>query len=198
MQRRIGLPGRRERHDEGADGEAAQRTDRLLRRLPERDWEVVADVDPKHRLDHVLVGPGGVFAISSRDPEGVGAARVKDGMLWLRRGGDPRADRPGGSINRDVLDSARALHKEIRSRTARGPEVHPVVVLWCEFPQAVAESDRIAFVRGRDLLDWVSHRPQSLDVPGRHEVAEAVRAIPRERGSIARLRRQPRQRGGAA
>jgi len=173
------LPRRQPRETVQAtsDGEAAQRTDRLLSKLPARDWEVVEDVDPRHGVDHVLVGPGGVFALSSRDPEGAAAARVKDGMLWLRRGGDSLADRPGGSINRQVLDSARALHKQIRSRTGRGPEVHPVVVLWCEFPQQVAESDRIAFVRGRDLIDWISHRPQRLDASGREEVAGAVRAI---------------------
>lgn len=197
MQRRIELrrrgagEQRGESHDGGA--QAAQRTDRLLQKLPARDWEVVSDVDPKHGVDHVLVGPGGVFAISSRDPEGVGAARVKDGMLWLRRGGDPRADRPGGAINRDVLDAARELHKQIRTRTGRGPEVHPVVVLWCEFPQAVAESRRISFVRGRELLDWVSHRPDKLDAVGRAEVAQAVRAMPH--GGRGRWR--PRLRGAA-
>lgn len=173
------LPRHRRRDTDAAagDGEAAQRTDRLLRKLPARDWEVLEDVDPRHGVDHVLVGPAGVFALTSRDPEGIAAARVKDGMLWLRRGGDPRSDRPGGAINRQALESARSLHKQIRSRTGRGPEVHPVVVLWCEFPQAVSESDRIAFVRGRDLLGWISHRPQRLDAPGREEVALAVRAI---------------------
>ena len=160
-------------------------TDRLLRKLPAREWEVLEDIDPKHGVDHVLIGPAGVFALTSRDPEGIAAARVKDGMLWLRRGGDPRSDRRGGAINRQVLDSARALHKQIRSRTGRGPEVHPVVVLWCEFPQAIAESDRIAFVRGRDLIDWISHRPQRLDASGRAEVAVAVRAI-RGHGDLRR------------
>lgn len=180
-----------ERHDGGA--QAAQRTDRLLERLQGRDWEVLSDVDPRHGVDHVLIGPGGVFAISSRAPEGVGAARVKDGMLWLRRGGDPRAERPGGAINREVLDAARALHKQIRARTGRGPEVHPVVVLWCEFPQAVAESSRISFVRGRELLDWLAHRPDKLDVAGRLEVTQAIRSM----RPAARSHWRPHLRGAA-
>lgn len=165
----------------GDAAEASQRTRRLLEKLPARDWIVVSDVPGRHAVEHVLIGPGGVFAIHSRKPAGVGAARVKDGMLWLRSGSDARADRSGGAINREALEAARALHKAIRSRTGRGPVVQPVVVLWCDFPQAVAESDRIAFVRGRDLLDWISHRPQRLDGPGRAEVAAAIAAIPGER-----------------
>lgn len=179
MQRRIEL---RRRHgaarvNEAGDG-AAERTDRLLGRLASRDWDVISDVDPRHGVDHVVVGPGGVFAITSRMPEGVGVARVKDGMLWLRKGGDSRADKPGGAIKRQVLESAKALHKEIRTRTGRGPQVQPVVVLWCEFPQAVAESSRVAFVRGRDLLDWLTRRPQQLDAQGRAEIVQALTAIP--------------------
>lgn len=184
MQRRIELRRRRGAAPApSADGDAAQRTDRLLARLAGRDWDVISGIDPRHGVDHVLVGPAGVFAIASSMPPGVGAARVKDGMLWLRKEADSRADKPGGTINRQVLESAKALHKEIRARTGRGPQVTPVVVLWCEFPQAVAESSRIAFVRGRDLLDWLSRRPQQLDAPGRAEVAQAIAAIPRDAAS---------------
>jgi Nuclease-related domain len=179
MQRRIDL---RRRHGatrpSEANDAAAQRTDRLLGRLPSRDWDVIPGVDPRHGVDHVIVGPAGVFAIASQMPEGASAARVKDGMLWLRKGADPRADKPGGSIKRQVLESSKALHKEIRARTGRGPQVQPVVVLWCEFPQAVAESSRVAFVRGRDLLDWLARRPQQLDVQGRAEIVQALAAIP--------------------
>lgn len=195
MQRRIELRRRRGApRPPDTDGDAAQRTDRLLQRLADRDWDVITDVADRYGLDHVLVGPGGVFAIASQMPAGVGAARVKDGMLWLRKGGDSRADKPGGAINRQVVEAAKALHKEIRARTGRGPNVRPVVVLWCEFPQAVAESSRIAFVRGRDLPDWLSQRPQQLDVQGAAEVAQAIRAIPAN--SHAPLRRHLLQRPG--
>ena len=135
-----------------------------------------------------LVGPGGVFLIASRKPEGPGV-RVRDGVLWLRRGGDARSDRPGVAINRQVLDSARVLAREIRSRTGRGPKIHPVVVLWCEFPQAVVETRQITFVHARDLLWWLSARPRQLDEGGRAEVVRAIKAIPHERGwRAARVR----------
>jgi len=160
---------------QGADAEAARRTDGVLGRLPEREWIVLEDIDPKHGLDHVLVGPGGVFAITSRKPGGPGV-KVRDGVLWLRKDGDVRAGRPGVAINRYALDASRSLHREIRARTGRGPHIHPVVVLWCEFPQTLVESSQIAFIHGRDLLSWLASRPQRLDEPGRSEIAQAIRA----------------------
>jgi hypothetical protein len=160
----------------GRDEEAAQRTDVLLKKLPERQWTILEGIDPRHGVDHVAVGPGGVFVMVSRKPQGA-AARVRDGVLWLRQASDSRADRPGVAINRQALDAARTLHREIRSRTGRGPMVHPVVVLWCEFPQRVAESSQIAFVHGRDLSSWLSERPEALDEPGRGAIVEALRAV---------------------
>jgi Nuclease-related domain len=160
---------------EASLNEAAQRTDALLARLSQRDWSTLADIDPRYGVDHVLVGRGGVFVIASRKPPGAGA-RVRDGVLWLRHDADTRADRPGVAINRQVLDAARVLHREIRARTGLGPPVWPVVVLWCEFPQHVAESRQIAFVHGRDLPRWLSERPRRLDESGHAEIVRALRA----------------------
>jgi hypothetical protein len=171
------------------DEEAVRRTDALLARLPAREWTVFADVDVRHGVEHVLIGPGGVFAITSHKPA-TACARVRDGVLWLRRDRDTRADRPGMAINRHVLDAARALHREIRTRTGRGPLVHPVVTLWCEFPQGVAESRRIAFVHGRDLAAWLTHRPVELDQTGRQEIAQAVQALSAI-GPVERSARRP-------
>lgn len=170
------------------DEEARQRTDALLRRLPVREWSVLEDFDPRHGVEHVLVGPSGVYAIASHKPPGAGA-RVRDGVLWMRRDRDTRADRPGVAINRHVLEAARSLHREIRTRTGRGPVVHPVVVLWCEFPQRVAESSRIAFVHGRDLQAWVTHRPAELDEPGRGEIVQALRGSGSTKPTVRHLPR---------
>jgi hypothetical protein len=177
MDRKLDLHRRRGRPSPPAGAEeAAARTDALLRALPEREWTILSDVDPKHGIDHVAVGPGGVFAIASRSP-GAGA-RVKDGVLWVRQGADTRADRPGVAINRQALDAARFLQREIRARSGRAPAVQPVVVLWCEFPQRVAECRQIAFVHGRDLRSWLSHLPVRLEEAGRREVAQTLNAVP--------------------
>jgi Nuclease-related domain len=171
----IQLPGRDRTVVGETDKDAAKRTDLVLRRLPEREWTVLEDIDPKHGVDHVLVGPGGIFAITSRKPDGPGV-RVKDGVLLLRKGHDMRTVRPGVGINRSALDATRLLDREIRAHTGHHPPIHPVVVLWCEFPQAVAESSQIAFVHGRDLLQWLSRRPRRLDDQGRNEIVAVLRA----------------------
>jgi len=176
MRARLHLRRSRPASKDVVDEEAVRRTDALLHKLPEREWTVLSDVDRRHGVERVLVGPGGVFVIASHKPAGAGA-RVRDGVLWMRHTRDARADRPGVAINRQALEAARTLHREIRTRTGRGPAVHPVVVLWCEFPQRVAESSRIAFVHGRDLPAWVTHRAVELDEPGRGEIVRALRAI---------------------
>jgi len=102
-------------------------------------------------------------------------------------GADARAVRPRVAINRQVLDTARMLHREIRSSTGREPPVHSVVVLWCEFPQGVAESSRIAFVCGRDLLAWLSSQPPALEESGRPEIVQAVHGMS-SKGQYRRLR----------
>ncbi len=190
MPPRFHLHRRESAGEPALDGEAWQRTEALLHRLPPREWTVLSDVDRRHGVEHVLVGPSGVYAITSHKPPGAGV-RVRDGVLWLRRDRDARAERPGVAINRHVLDAARVLHREIRTRTGCGPVVHPVVVLWCEFPQRVAESSRIAFVHGRDLQSWVVHQPQELDEPGRAQVVRALRAVESAKGSVRQLPRLP-------
>jgi hypothetical protein len=179
MQKRIDIhrnSAGRECAGESMSKEAAHRTDELLARLPSREWTVISDVDSRRGVDHVVVGPGGLFVITSHKPAS-GAARVKDGVVWLRRGVDARGDRPGVAINRLVLEAARAVHREVRVRTGRGPWVHPVVVLWCEFPQRVAESKQIAFVHGRDLVQWLTTRPDEIDEPARGEIVNALRGV---------------------
>jgi hypothetical protein len=161
------------------DREAQERTAAVLARLAERGWHVVADVDRRHgAVDHVAIGPGGVFVLASRRP--AGCVRVKDGVLWLRRGADALADRPGLAIHRQAREAARALDRRLGVHTEHRLRVHPVVVLWSEFPQRVAETRQIAFVQGRELLGWLATRSARLDAAAQAEVAQAVAEIARE------------------
>lgn len=161
------------------DREAQERTAAVLARLAERGWHVVADVDRRHgAVDHVAIGSGGVFVLASRKP--AGCVRVKDGVPWLRRGADGLADRPGLAINRQALEAARALDRRLGARTEHRVRVHPVVVLWSEFPQHVAEARQITFVQGRELLGWLETRSARLESAAQAEVAQAVAEIARE------------------
>jgi Nuclease-related domain len=59
-----------ERWRQGRDGERA--TEMVLRRLCRDGWSVRHDLAGKYgNLDHVVVGPGGVFLLDSKNPWGV-------------------------------------------------------------------------------------------------------------------------------
>src|SRR5271166_2206784 len=89
MRRRILLRARPPRDPEAEQRErdAYERTHRVLLGLPEQQWTVVSPYEQRHGPPgHVLVGPGGIYLILSRQPDG--SVRVKDGVPWLRRRSD--------------------------------------------------------------------------------------------------------------
>ena len=158
------------------DAEAERRTDDVLRRLPADSWSVIGGLSARHGdPTHVVVGPGGVYVIASRQPRG--CVRVKEGVPWLREGNDAQSDRPGVGVNRKVIEPARHLHREIEARSGHSVWVHPVVVLWSEFPQRIAETSQVAFVHGRTLAAWLQGRAPELDRAPRADVARALEQV---------------------
>jgi len=169
--------------------EAEARTEAVLRGLPGAHWTIISSYHPGHGdSEHVVVGDAGVFLVLSRKP--LGCVRVQDGVVWLRHGGTAQADRPGVAINRRVIDPARSLQREIRARTGANHWVSPVVVLWSEFPQRVAETRQLAFVHGRDLSTWMRSRPVALSAADQAAVVVAVEDLMRE--GARRILRLPR------
>jgi hypothetical protein len=165
--------------------EATERTAAALSALTERGWDVIGDFDRRHAADHVAVGLGGVFVLASRKSDG--CVRVKDGVPWLRQGAESPSDKPGLTTNRQVQDAARALERKLSAHLGRQERVQPVVVLWSEFPQRVAESSQVAFVHGRALREWLTARKPRLEDAARAEVAHAVAEIARDGGRRAPL-----------
>lgn len=180
--RRILFRGRtpRDPDRDERDRDAYERTHRVLLSLPEQQWTVVSPYEHRHHglPGHVLVGPAGVYLVFARKPPG--SVRVTDGVPWLRQGTDTQRDRPGPDVVRKALDPAQALAREIRARTGRGPVVHPVVVLWSEFPQRAVDTNQVAFVHGRELAGWLRARAPELDRPGLDEIAQATTNIAAE------------------
>lgn len=169
--------------------EAEARTEAVLRGLPVAQWTIISGYHPGHGdSEHVVVGDAGVFLVLSRKP--LGCVRVQDGGVWLRQGGTAQADRPGVALNRRVVDPARALQRAIRARTGGDRWVTPVVVLWSEFPQRVAETRQLAFVHGRELSAWMRRRPTALSATEQAEVVDAVEDLMRQGGR--RVLRLPR------
>jgi len=163
----------------GAEGE--RRTRRELLKL---GWHFIEDVpDSRGNYDHVVVGPAGVFHLETKYPSGI--AEVVDGALRIRgRHGETRA--PTLNVRGRLLGGSAALCREIERQCGQRPWVSGIVVLWSPFPQRVVESDRIAYVHGKELRSWLSSRQQVLEESRVALMEGVLNAIKHERDEQAR------------
>ncbi len=166
-----------ERWGIGADAE--RRTARALRALERRGWSVVHDV-PTHRgnLDHVVVGPGGVFLLDTKAPSG----RVtvdRDGIRVRHR----HDDEAGYALDRlpaRMRGAAVGLSRQLGRATGERLWVQAVIVFDHGFEQGETEGDRVVFLERRELVDWLAGRPQRLDADAQRRVHDAIRRLPAE------------------
>jgi hypothetical protein len=150
----------------GASGE--RRTGEALAALEAEGWQVEHDRELSRggNLDHLVVGPNGIFVVETKSIRG--RAAIEDGMLAVHaRDDDETVWRHRGLRGRLIAISA-TLANEISRSTRIRPWVHPVVVIWGEFPAGVVEDDGVAYVRGDELVAWLRSRPP---IPHEFELA---------------------------
>lgn len=145
-------------------------------RVP-RGWTLVNDIDVERgNVDHILVGPAGVFLLETKSLGGI--ASVERGALTVRWREDP----DDGYVARNVAPRTRALAARLaewlRDEGAPGVWVQPIVVLWCDFAQGAIQSGGVAWVAGKRLA--LAQRPH---VYSDEQVGEIVAAL---RSAIAR------------
>ena len=143
-------------------GEEGERlTAKALRTLPRPEWTTWHDLPGAHRtnLDHVVVGPAGVFLLDSKNFSGEG--RIEGGELRVRWIDDPQ----DGWVCKGMASRMRAASAELKERIEAATRVRvwvqPVVVLWMPFPQGVVQSSDVFFVRGDALVEWLATRANS-------------------------------------
>ena len=137
----------------GAEGE--RRSAKALRPLVKHGWTVIHDVPGRYgNRDHVLVGPPGVFLLDTKNVRGVGG--VEDGLLTVRRPEDERATYQFSRLARAITGASAGLHEELASRI-QVPRlwVHPVVVVWPVFEGEPQMVDRVTYVGGNRVADWL-------------------------------------------
>lgn len=136
-----------ERRDRGAAGE--EHVGGLLDELEDRGWEVIHDASlGRGNVDHILIGPAGVFTVETKS-----------------HGGPIRVGRLHGAL----LSQAQAQRKAIERVT--GDRVEPLVVFsraWVDRPLARRKGVRV--VPARMLLGYLSRREAVLS---RAEVGRA-------------------------
>jgi Nuclease-related domain len=145
-----------ERHDRGAKGE--EQVGELLEGLTERGWQVVHDASlGRGNVDHILIGPGGVFTVETKSHPG--PIRV-------------------GRMHGAVLTQAQAQRKAIEAIV--GEHVEPLVVFsraWVDRPLSRRKGVRV--VPARMLLSYVDRQPERLGA------AEVKRAHERLAAALA-------------
>jgi hypothetical protein len=144
-----------ERHDRGASGE--EHVGALLDGLGGRGWQAIHDADlGQGNVDHILIGPGGVFTIETKSHPGpVRVARIHGA----------------------TLAQAQAQRRAIERIT--GEHIEPLIVYsraWVDRPLTRRKGVRI--VPARMLLAHIAKQPQRLSaeqaVQARERVAVAL------------------------
>jgi len=168
---RLSPPGWIENWQSGAWGE--QETAKVLQVLERERWIVLHDLPAgRGNVDHIVVGPAGVYLLDSKrlggsvivDEKGVTVHRLDDPDLTYQHTGSSH-----------LLSLARQTHDRVLVSSRIKTWVTPVMVLWSEFPQRVAEG-RCVYVHGDELVTWLRSRPQVIAPSRVRQVAEAVRA----------------------
>jgi Nuclease-related domain len=126
-----------DRQDRGATGE--EQVGGLLEELKEREWRVMHDVTlGRGNVDHILVGPAGVFTVETKSHPG--PVRV-------------------GRVHGRTLSQAQAQRRAIERVT--GVSVEPLIVFsraWVDRPLARRKGVRV--VPARMLVGYLNrHRP---------------------------------------
>ena len=159
-----------ERWREGAEGEKA--TAKVLRSLARDGWVLFNDLDTgRGNIDHLLVGPPGVFLLDSKNLSGV--LSVKAGVLSVRWREDPDDGYENFRLAGQMRARARDLEELLR-RHGVEISVQPVVVLWGRFEQRSILSRSVAWVQGKELQRALRGRPTRL---GTDDIERASRAI---------------------
>ncbi|ROR91062.1 nuclease-related domain-containing protein [Nocardioides aurantiacus] len=170
MTARTSPPAWIEQWQQGAFGEQA--TGKQLKELEREGWVVLHDLPRGDgNVDHVLIGPGGVFVLDTKRIDG--RVIVEDGIVTVRRIDDPelRYEHRGTG---HLLRLASETHHRVLAASRINVWVTPVMVWWADFPQRVI-SGRCTHVQGEDLVQWLRDRPAQLAPSRLEQVANAVR-----------------------
>lgn len=127
---------------------------------------------PAHRgnIDHLVVGPGGVFLLDSKRINGT--VTESQGRVAVRRLDNPALGytHPGAG---HVIALAEETHDRVLAASRLNVWIVPVMVLWANFPQGVTE-DRCTIVHGSRVAEWLLAQPVKISEDRIEQVSEMV------------------------
>ena len=131
------------------------------------EWRVFHDLpNGRSNLDHVVVGPPGVFLVDSKnlseparvDESGLRAGRLRYGGAGARR-------------------AAVQLKEAIETASGRSVWVQSVLCVWGELEGGMAEHDRVLYVPGSALCETLSSYTPRMSLAEVERISAAVRVI---------------------
>lgn len=161
----------------GRDGE--RWTEKELRSLGREGWKVRHDIESRYgNIDHVVVGPGGVFLLNSKNLWGSFA--IEEGVLTCHHEIAPMSDYSLPKLEKQMRGAAWGLEERLKAQLGWRVDVRPVVVVWAEFLGCEGRlgQGKVAVVGGRRLREWLREQPVRLAERDRATVAEAVATLP--------------------
>jgi len=165
--------------DWAAAAEGRRRTGQALRALDPAEWQVIDDVGVPRggRVDHVVVGPGGIYVLDSKAWRGVVTVDQKGATITPPD--DPDAAWTARGRHRSLPPAAAAVARGLATATGRWtPAPCAVVVVWAPFPERVAVSGGVTYVAGDHLADWLAAEPLRSDSPRVATVSTGAFAAP--------------------
>jgi len=143
----------------GAEGE--RKTGVVLDRLAKLGWHGVHDRQGKYgNLDHVVVGPGGVYLLDSKNL--FGTISLTEAGLQTQYRDAPRDGFTYTSLAGAMRGASFHLNERLAATTDLTPWVQAVVVIWGHFPETEAERDKVVYVSGDRLEAWLLQQPARL------------------------------------
>lgn len=168
----LSPPAHIEQWREGAEGERS--TAKALKPLLKAGWVVVHDIQTgKANVDHVLVGPPGVFVLETKNLGGL--VSVADDKLRVRWRDAPDDGYVLDRVGKQVRGQAAALQAEFRAIGVRPGWLQPVVVIWSGFEQQVVEDPKTLWVHGSRLADNLAARDAHLNLAQIAAIAAVLR-----------------------
>lgn len=166
--------------NQGIEGEKA--VGQFLESLRERGYQVFHDLQGKgFNVDHVIVGPGGVYTIETKTlskPIGGKAKLQFDGEVVLHY---------GKPLGRDPVGQAKAqagwVQKILSDYSGAEFEVWPVVVFPGWFIERQSNQEKIWVLEPKALAKWLANEPLALSEEQVRLVSNSLARFVREQES---------------
>lgn len=155
--------------------EAERRTAKTLRSLVRSEWHSFHDREgARGNLDHIVVGPGGVFLLDTKSISG--SVTLESAGLTVRYADAPRNHFTYSALGRQMTSAAVRLKERIEADVRIRTYVQAVVVVWGHFPECWCKQDDVVYGAGERLTEWLTGLPAKLASGDRRLIQLALEA----------------------